>query len=273
MQLNDGSRFCIGCGTPVDAGPAEAPPPVQEQPVYQAPPEQPVYAPPPVQEQPVYQAPPEQPVYAPPPEQPQYAPPEQQWYGQQQQNYAPAPPPKKGLSKTLLLIIIIAAAAAAAVIIMFVLGVFGDRDGDVPVKPPAVSSEVGDDDIDDIDIDMDENDTSDWPDQDPGDSYSEDDFLEMAGWSKGWPGGDMPSGFPVYPNGDIYSFVDDGVIISIINTDMKAFEAFLDSVRSAGFKVEENSIFGGYSATKGQNEVYIIPDETGEGVMIMYYTY
>jgi len=271
MQLNDGSRFCIGCGSPVDSGPAETPLP--EQPVYQAPPEQPVYQAPP--EQPVYQAPPEQPVYQAPPEQQAYqAPPEQQWYGQQQAYAPPPPPPKKGLSKNVLLIIIIAAAAAAAVIILFVLGVFGDRDDPRPdpPRPPVVEQDTDDDendyipeeDIDDMTYDDDEYGFGD-------EGFDSDDLFGAMGWNQGWPAASLPSDFPKYPNGEVFYYDEDGLLISIINTDKRSFEAFIDSVKKAGFSLDFNEIFAGYTVSKGSWEMLVVLDESEEGVVMMVF--
>ncbi|MCL1895120.1 MAG: alpha/beta hydrolase [Clostridiales bacterium] len=196
-EINEGSKFCKGCGAAVEAEaqpayqppspqpggyappPQQAPqydgqPPQQAQP-YAGPPQQPPqYDGPPPQQAPVGDAalgvPPTvaQPAYQPPPQQaPQgYVPPQQT-----PQGYAPPQPPKKKLPTWLLIVII----AVAAIVFFGIIGVLSqDSDSD----SDASDSEVVEIDVDD---DSDADDVGDSGDAGDADDDGDADDADDAG--------------------------------------------------------------------------------------------
>jgi biotin operon repressor/predicted small lipoprotein YifL len=78
---------------------------------------------------------------------------------------------------------------------------------------------------------------------DAGKSMNEPNAENLKG-SEGWPASDLPQDFPVYPNGVVDYFdgeIDDlGVFIMVTGTDKATYEAYMKTLKSAGWEIDED---------------------------------
>ena len=130
------------------------------------------------------------------------------------------------------------------------------REGKIKVSDVDIDDGDNSNNDDNNNDDIGDNGDADNGDADNGDADNEDE--STLEYTEGWPTDELPSGFPVYPEGQPrHAFEDANVLIIIGNTGKKAFEGYVADLEAWGFDFGEPISDGIYMGSAENFRLYI----------------